>query len=129
MNLWTARYNYSGEDRYDITAKSGDRVFAPTWQLVQSIKNSSITWDEYIVQYTELMRSSYRHNKQYWINLLQQSELTLVCFCNNSDYCHRTLLADMFVKVGCINNISIIYHGEKKICHPEKDGILQLNIF
>lgn len=59
------------------------------------------------------MRNSYQNNKQYWLNLLQRGEITLVCFCSDPVKCHRTILADMLVKVAKTNNINIEYHGER----------------
>lgn len=114
IHLWTARYNYSGPDRHDITVKSGDTTFSPTWPLVMSFKNNQIAWEEYTQQYTELMRESYRTNKQRWLNLLQKPSITLVCFCTDPMRCHRTLLAEMLVKAGKANNINVAYHGEHK---------------
>lgn len=114
VHLWTARYNYSGNDRYDITVKSGDTTFSPTWQLVMRFKNNQMTWEEYTEQYTQLMRNSYLTNKEHWLNLLQNSSITLVCFCVNPIQCHRTLLAEMLVKTGKANNINVAYHGERK---------------
>jgi ribA/ribD-fused uncharacterized protein len=113
VQLWTARYNYSGPDRYDVTVKSGDKVFAPTWKLVRRYKDSCITWPEYVRQYTDLMRGSYRNNKPHWINLLQKPSITLVCFCTDPTHCHRTLLAEMLARAGNANNISVAYHGER----------------
>jgi uncharacterized protein YeaO (DUF488 family) len=82
--------------------------------LVMSFKNNQITWEEYTQQYTELMRESYRTNKQHWLNLLQKPSITLVCFCTDPMRCHRTLLAEMLVKAGKANNINAAYRGEHK---------------
>ena len=48
------------DSRYlDITVKSGDKAFAPTWKMVMGSKQGKITDEEYTHQYTELMRKSY----------------------------------------------------------------------
>lgn len=114
VQLWTAQYNYPGEDRHDITVKSGDLVFAPNWQLVTAYKNNQITWEEYTQQYLELMRQSYQTQKQHWLNLLQKPSITLVCFCSDHTHCHRKLLAEILIKVGQVHNIHIAYHGERE---------------
>lgn len=111
--LWTARYNYSGTDRYDVTVKTGDVVFAPAWHLVKLYKDEQITWRQYTQLYVQQMRKSYQANKAHWISLLQKPSFTLVCFCVDPTHCHRTLLAQILVKVGRANNTVVIYNGER----------------
>ena len=41
-----------------------------------------------------------------WDKLLNQNEVVLVCFCKAWDFCHRYLLAEILVKLGCV------YKGE-----------------
>ena len=95
------RLGLMDDSRYlDITVKSGDKAFAPTWKMVMGSKQSKITDEEYTRQYIELMRQSYRANKQRWDEVLNLDEVILACYCKADTFCHRYLLKDMLVKCG-----------------------------
>jgi uncharacterized protein YeaO (DUF488 family) len=84
----------------DITVKSGDKAFAPTWKMVMGSKQGRNTDEEYTRQYTELMRQSYKSNRQRWDEVLNLDEVILACYCKADSFCHRYLLKDMLVKCG-----------------------------
>ena len=112
MKLYTAQYQYSGNDRLDITIKGKDsigKIFAPTWKMVMGSKEGKISWDEYKGMYKDLMRESYQQNRDIWDGILNRDEVTLVCFCKASTNCHRYLLAEYFSKLGAD------YQGEKYV--------------
>jgi uncharacterized protein YeaO (DUF488 family) len=100
LKVYTSQYRYSGSDRLDITVKSGDKTFSPTWNMVMGHKNHSLPDESYIKRYTQLMRNSYKKNKDKWHNLLNRDRVTLVCFCRKGSFCHRLLLAKILVKLG-----------------------------
>ena len=86
MKLYTSQYRYSGDDRLDITVKGKDptgKVFAPTWKMVMGSKDGKISWDEYQNMYRDLMRVSYKTNRNVWNGILNREEVTLVCFCKS----------------------------------------------
>ena len=95
----------------DITVKSGDPVFAPTWDMVMGWKQGWMSQDEYVRRYTEMMRESYRRNKDRWLEVLKH-DVILTCYCRAGDFCHRYLLRDMLVKVAIANGIEAIAKGE-----------------
>lgn len=41
------------------------------------------------------MRNSYRGNFPAWAWLLDQREVTLLCYCTDPQRCHRTVFADI----------------------------------
>lgn len=100
LKFYTAQYRYSGKDRLDITVKTGNKLFAPTWDMVTSVKNDSLSKEEYQKQYKKLMIKSYNKNRIEWEKLLSRDEVTLVCFCAKGEFCHRLLLAKLFAKLG-----------------------------
>jgi len=100
MKVYTSQYNYNGNNRLDITVKTGSDLLAPTWNMVMGYKSGKITQDEYIDLYYSKMRLSYINNQNFWIRLLKRDEVILVCFCKAGDFCHRILLADILVKLG-----------------------------
>jgi uncharacterized protein YeaO (DUF488 family) len=55
---------------------------------------------EYSGIYHDLMRESYAVYRKTWDEVLNRDEVTLVCFCNEGDQCHRYLLADYLGKLG-----------------------------
>jgi uncharacterized protein YeaO (DUF488 family) len=100
MKVYTSQYNYNGDNRLDITVKTGWNVFAPTWDMVMNYKDGKISQEEYTKQYYDKMRISYANRRDDWNWLLRQEEVVLVCFCKAGDFCHRLLLADILVKLG-----------------------------
>ncbi len=89
------------DHRYlDITVRSGDRIFAPTWKMVMGVKQSRMSEEEYTHEYSEMMRVSYQDNSQRWDEILNMEEVILSCYCRADLFCHRYLLKDMMVKFG-----------------------------
>lgn len=89
-----------GKKYLDITVKSGDKTFAPTWKMVMGLKNGEITREQYIEEYTEMMRKSYKENRDRWEEVLGLDEVVLACYCKPDQFCHRVLLAKMMEKCG-----------------------------
>jgi len=100
LEVYTAQYSYNGPHRLDITVKSGNKAFAPTWEMVMKTKKGKMSIEEYTHRYTELMRKSYRENRSEWDKLLACEKVVLVCFCPPGAFCHRVLLAQMLEKLG-----------------------------
>ncbi len=113
MKIHTSTVRYAGQDRLDITVKSGDQAFAPTWDMVMGFKNGTISWEEYERQYTALMRQSYAQNTARWLAVLALDEVTLVCYCRDDQECHRRLLAAMLAAVAKKHNIPVEVCGER----------------
>lgn len=111
LNIYTGRIGQTG---LDITVKSGDKVFAPTWDIVMNLKNGNITWQQYVKEYYALMRNSYQINHERWLEILNKNEVTFLCYCTDPQRCHRTLLVDMFCKLGKSESIQVRYMGERE---------------
>ena len=117
LTVFTARVSYGGSDRFDVTRKSGGALgqhFAPSWHLLQPYLAkrragtiSDADWNSYAEQYTEQMRDSYRLYRDEWDALLARETTTLVCYCTDPAKCHRTVLAQILVKLGAT------YNGER----------------
>jgi uncharacterized protein YeaO (DUF488 family) len=100
LQIYTSHHRYQGADRLDITVKTGDPAFAPTWDLVMGSKNGHISEEKYKERYYQLMRQSYTQNRFRWNELLSQDRVTLVCFCPSGQFCHRLILAEILEKLG-----------------------------
>ena len=89
------------DDRFlDVTVKSGDRTFAPTWKMVMGSKEGKLSAPHYADMYLQLMRDSYRKNRKRWREILEREAVILACYCPAGSFCHRYLLKDMMVKCG-----------------------------
>lgn len=132
MTLRTAHFSYSGPDRADITfgRRSGDNFwsnFAPTWAMVQSIKNTrnapekekKKAEEKYKSDYAKLIASRISKNPDIIATVFERFRevgITLVCFCGKDEFCHRKLLASIFESWG------LKYEGEyKKPVKGEED--------
>jgi hypothetical protein len=109
LTLHTARITYSGSGRLDVTRKAGS-IFAPSWPLVMAGKAKG--WAFYVPRYEAEMRRSYQRHKAEWLALLERERLVLCCYCARPEHCHRTLLAQMLVKVGQAQGIKVNFAGE-----------------
>lgn len=101
----------------DVTVKSGNKAFSPSWEILSRYKNNpnkEEREDIYIPEFTAHMRESYKNNKEEWLNLLNQDEVAIACYCKQGDFCHRLILVDFFEKVCKIHGISFEYKGELK---------------
>lgn len=68
--------------------------------MVMSLKKEEITREQYIEEYTERMRRSYRENRERWEEILGLDEVVIACYCKPHQFCHRVLLAKMLEKCG-----------------------------
>ena len=46
------------------------------------------------------MRAAYGRNRRPFDQLLARESVTLVCYCPSPERCHRSLLAEILVKLG-----------------------------
>lgn len=96
----------------DTTVKSGDSVFAPTWDIVRGVKSGALTPAEYTVEYTRLMRESYRLHTARWLSICHLEHVVVACYCPPNQFCHRHLLKSMLASVCIRHGIPFLYDGE-----------------
>lgn len=112
--IWTARLSARDPDTLNVTRKSGDPVFAPSWELLRTaldIRHSGRTstdqeWKDYAARYLREMAASYDRHRTHWVELLARPRVVLTCYCTNADRCHRKVLARVLEKLGAT------YRGE-----------------
>ena len=112
MQIWTSTIDYQGVDRLDITVKSGEDTFAPTWAMVTDYHRGKLDWPVYTTMYTETMRLSWKYRCARWDEVLAMSSVTLCCYCKPTECCHRFLLVQMLLKAAKAAGIQAEYHGE-----------------
>ena len=118
MKIYTSTVQgYKGPDKLDITVKSGDQVFAPTWRMVREYKAGKLSEEDYRLEYLKLMRVSFWNNQDRWLEVLQMPEVTLVCYCPAKNgklpFCHRYLLAEILEAVAKHQGIEVEVCGER----------------
>lgn len=96
----------------DSTTKTGDKVFAPGWDIVLGHKDKSITDEEYTAVYVERMRQSYRENQEHWHELFRYPKVVIGCYCTPGNFCHRYLLVKFFEGVAKKQGFDFQYEGE-----------------
>jgi uncharacterized protein YeaO (DUF488 family) len=119
VNIYTCRVQdhralkAAGVQWLDTTVKTGSSVFAPTWDMVMAWKAGTLSDEEYSVQYRQRMEDSWNNHADVWLKTLDTDQLVLGCFCPPNTFCHRRLLAKMFVRVASVYTHShAIYCGE-----------------
>jgi uncharacterized protein YeaO (DUF488 family) len=109
LKVYTSNINYKGKDRLDITVKTGDLDFAPTWDMVMGHKNGTMTDGEYTRRYMDILRISYDKAHDKWLDILSRDEVTFVCYCKTGKlFCHRKILAYIFSRLEDVE-----YMGER----------------
>jgi len=117
LKIWTGRMQYRGSDRLDITVKGQDslgRYFAPTWNMVRSIKDGSLTEALYEEEYRRMMLLSYTNNVDKWRRVFDMGEVTFVCFCPTGSFCHRYILRNFISELAnARNDLTVQLMGER----------------
>jgi hypothetical protein len=112
--LYTAQYRYSGQDRLDITVKGDDpigKIYAPTWDMVKGVKAGTMSEEEYINKYYDLLivrAGTNTVDMHHLVETVKLMDITVVCFCPAGTFCHRHLMVTFFQ-----HNWSILYGGER----------------
>lgn len=83
---------------YDITVKTGDPIFAPTWQMVMDYKSGKLSEAAYESEYREMMHNSMRRFPHRWDHLMEHERLALACYCRPGRFCHRQILKEMLIE-------------------------------
>lgn len=97
---------------YDITVKSGDPIFAPTWDMVMAYKSGSLSEEAYEREYREMMHVSLRRFPHRWNALLERERVALACYCKPGNFCHRHILKDMLIDFSNKQGDELVYMGE-----------------
>ena len=97
----------------DTTVKSGNKLFAPTWDMVMGHKDGTISDEEYLARYRPMMTLSYNNNKQMWVDILtSNAPLVLCCYCKHGVFCHRHSLYSYFQHVANHLKLDVTFPGE-----------------
>lgn len=101
-----------GIEIVDTTVRTGNKLFAPDWDLVQATKNGTLSDEDFTKMYTALMRDRYSCNPTMFDDLLTKGKIALTCYCGSDKHCHRFLLKDILIKVAGSKGIVVTDKGE-----------------
>lgn len=101
-----------GIEFIDVTAKSGNQVFAPDRELVYKYKTGLITENYYTEQYHERMFLSQIHKTDEWIKLINLNKIAIACYCPADHFCHRHILKYLIKSFLAAFNCEVICCGE-----------------
>jgi uncharacterized protein YeaO (DUF488 family) len=96
----------------DVTVKSGDRTFAPDWDMVMQYKSGHLTESEYTTHYRRLMLISQTLNRTRWREVLNYTSIALACYCRPGNFCHRVLLKEMLLGILFAEGEDVVDGGE-----------------
>lgn len=96
----------------DITIKSGDERFAPSWEMLRDYKQGQLSVEEYKKLYKNKMRASWHGHKEFWLDFIKKEEVTIACYCASGEFCHRLCLRDLLQAVCESQGVEFEYMGE-----------------
>lgn len=96
----------------NTTVKSGNKAFAPSWEIVMDVKRGVISTDEYTRVYHAMMEQSLQTNAKEWERVLGIERVAVACYCQPGVFCHRHLLADIFERQCALRDIRCIRRHE-----------------
>lgn len=117
--IWTSQYRYSGRDRLDITVAGRcpvGKMWAPTWEMVNSFKAGTLTQEQYSKMYYDLLLKRWHEISDFpdvtlrLVEMVKDRDITLVCFCPAGSFCHRHLMVRWLQY-----NWNVLYGGERKV--------------
>lgn len=118
MQIWTIQLSawrlakQADVEIVNITAKSGEKCFAPQFQFVMEYKQGVISEVTYTERYLTRMRESFRHNPREWEKLKGKGKVAYACYCQPNKFCHRHLFVSMLTKYFDAENVTYELMGE-----------------
>lgn len=103
---------------YDITAKSGNKLFAPDWDNLMAYKRGEMNNEEYSRRYYEKVVPTMRTHTEEWDKLAESKTFAFACYCKAGEFCHRYLFAMLYVDYLKSHGAVVEFKGELKP-HPD----------
>lgn len=96
----------------DITVKTGEKVFAPTWDNLMAYKRSELSEGEYTERYVQKMRASLTTHPALWRGLFDGTPRAVGCFCAKGTFCHRYIFVGLLESYAKHHHLPMHYAGE-----------------
>jgi|GEM_PF-267776 len=118
ITVMTGRVGVKDKDALDITVMSANtpegKLFAPTWEMVNGVKDGTLTHAAYTVSYLTLLRDRYQRDAAAFHRLLERDRIVLTCYCATGAFCHRHIALDVIRKIAAQRKIIVVGVGEVK---------------
>lgn len=115
-SLCTGQIGHIQQPYLDITIKGATglgTLLAPSWELVNGIKQQTLPPEAYQEQFLNLLRSRYRQRQADFLKLLTPGTTTnFACYCKPFDFCHRYLAIRVLQQIAERHSIPCQYKGE-----------------
>lgn len=104
----------NGTDIYfiDTSLKSGEKLFAPSPEILWGYKAGHLSTREYYTRYMRLIRDRFRRNPEPFLELLNMGKIALACYCRADQFCHRLILRNILERLCIREGIEFYYGGE-----------------
>ena len=103
LAMYTAPYDYTGDDKVDVSFNGGNFVFAPPRILLLEYRLGRLSLEKFQGEYVTFLEGSFVQHAYSWDRLLESDKIVLVCSCNAGDAaCHRSVLIDFLKRFGAI---------------------------
>lgn len=96
----------------NVTAKSGLKGFAPSWDFLSKYKAGEIDDKEYTRLFNLRMAESKVVNPKLWASLLKHPNIAITCYCTAGKFCHRHLLVEHFSEYLKEHGHEVVLGGE-----------------
>ncbi len=101
--LYTAAYDYTGDDKVDVSFNGGNAVFTPPRTLMLEYRLGRLSPEQFQAGYCTFLEESLVQHLFNWNKLFESGRIVLVCSCNGgADLCHRFVLIDFLKKLGAV---------------------------
>lgn len=123
LNLYTIqmgqyrKLNGTDIELIDVTLKTKDplayKLFAPpSWELVQGVKNNTISEEEYTNAYVNKLKATSSLFLNEWFHYFDKGNIALSCFCGKNSFCHRHILLNFMSQLAHEYNYDVNIMGE-----------------
>jgi hypothetical protein len=103
LEMYTAPYDYAGDNRVDVSFNGGSFVFTPPRPLLFEYRLGRMSPEQFQAEYRRFLEGSFAQHMYNWDMLLESGKIVLVCSCNAKDSsCHRYVLIDFLKKFGAV---------------------------
>ncbi|MNO12922.1 hypothetical protein D3C76_25400 [compost metagenome] len=98
---------------FDITVKSGFKLFAPQDDVLWAYKRGEVTDDQYTVLYLERLGAHFRSHPEAFQEFLErEGKIAVACYCRAGKFCHRHLFVDYILQLAEDNGYAVKVCGE-----------------
>ena len=102
----------TGIEIIDATVRTGNKLLAPSWDLVSATKSGTLPDTDFTKQYTDLIRNRYVNDPTLFDDMISKGKIALACYCGSDKHCHRFILRDILKKVAVSKGYTVIDKGE-----------------